>query len=164
VIARVAVLIVAHAPLASALRACAEHVYACAPEALAALAVIDVAANAEHQAEVARALVSVAAIERGRGVLVLTDLFGASPANIASQLAKPGEIEVVTGVNLPMLLGALCYCDQLSVTALAEKAQTGGSSGVMKLAATPPQNQRLARATDVTQKDDHAATRLQDQQ
>ena len=164
-IPRVAVLVVAHAPLASALGACAEHVYACAPEALGALALLHVAPNADVTGEVAKALAAIKLIERERGVLVLTDLFGSTPANVAVQLAEPGRIEVVTGVNLPMLLGALCYSDQLNVVTLAEKAVKGGTSGVIKLAATPQQNQRGARAASpATDNEDHASTRLQDQQ
>jgi mannose PTS system EIIA component len=165
VIPRVAVLVVAHAPLASALGSCAEHVYACAPEALGALALIDIAPNSEVVGEVAKALLTIKSIERERGVLVLTDLFGSTPANVAAQLAEPGRIEVVTGVNLPMLLGALCYSDQLDVVTLAEKALRGGTSGVIKLAATPQQNQRgTPLGPPASEKEDHASTRLQDQQ
>jgi PTS system mannose-specific IIA component len=165
VIPRVAVLVIAHAPLASALAACAEHVYACAPEALGTLAVVDVAPSSDVAGEVAKALLVIKKIERERGVLVLTDLFGSTPANVAAQLAEPGRIEVVTGVNLPMLLGALCYSDQLNVVTLAEKAMKGGTSGVIKLAATPQQNQRAAPpASPASDKEDHASTRLQDQQ
>jgi len=165
VIPRVAVLVIAHAPLAAALGACAAHVYACAPEALGVLALIDVEPNADVAGEVAKARSMLAGIERGRGVLVLTDLFGATPANVAAQLGEAGRIEIVTGVNLPMLLGALCYSDQLTVMELAEKALIGGTSAVIKLAATPQQNQRVARtASTASEKEDHAHTRLQDQQ
>ncbi len=164
-IPRVAVLIIAHAPLATALVECAQHVYACAPESLTSLAAIDILPNADVAKEVAAARVQISGLERGRGVLVLTDLFGASPANIAAQLAAPGSVDVVTGVNLPMLLRSLCYCDQMTLADLSEKALIGGASGVMKLAATPPQNQRTSRdATASTEKLDHAHTRLHDQQ
>jgi len=43
-------------------------------------------------------------LDRGRGVLVLTDLFGGTPSNISLSFMKPGKVEVLTGVNLPMLL------------------------------------------------------------
>ena len=43
-------------------------------------------------------------LDQGQGVLILTDLFGGTPSNIALSLLKPGKVEVVTGVNLPMLL------------------------------------------------------------
>ena len=129
------------------------------------LAFQDVEANADVETEVGLARATLLELERGRGVLVLTDIFGATPANVAQRLAVPGQCEVVAGVNLPMLLRTLCYCDQMTLTDLAEKAVYGGSSGVMKLASAPPQNQRAVRDTSpVTEKQDHATPRLHDQQ
>ena len=48
--------------------------------------------------------VAIKKLDQGQGVLILTDLFGGTPSNIALSLLKPGKVEVVTGVNLPMLL------------------------------------------------------------
>ncbi len=75
------------------------------------------------------ALQSTNDLDAGDGVLVLTDLFGATPSNIACQLKKHHDIRVVTGVNLPMLIRVLNYAD-LSVAELAHKALTGGRDGV----------------------------------
>jgi PTS system ascorbate-specific IIA component len=161
-IPRVSVLVIAHEPLASALAACAVHVYACAPEALSVLQTIDVKPDADVATELKKAEERVGALDRGRGVLVLTDMFGATPANVAQQLARPGLCEVVTGVNLPMLLKSLCYCDQMSLRDLADKAIHGGSASVMRLASAAPQNQRVPR--EVPEKQDHAQSRLHDQQ
>lgn len=71
-------------------------------------------------------------VDSGRGVLVLTDIFGASPANLASKLLDPGHVEGLTGVNLPMLLRALTYRDKGMETIL-QKAVSGAHDGVMKL-------------------------------
>ncbi len=138
------------------------HVYACAPEALGVLEAIDVKPDADVAAEVKKAAARIEALDCGRGVLVLTDMFGATPANVAQQLARPGRCEVVTGVNLPMLLKSLCYCDQMSLRDLADKAIHGGSASVMRLASAAPQNQRVAR--EAPEKQDHAHPRLHDQQ
>ena len=71
-------------------------------------------------------------VDSGRGVLVLTDIFGASPANLASKLLDPGHVEGLTGVNLPMLLRALTYRDKDMETVLM-RARDGGRDGVFNM-------------------------------
>jgi mannose PTS system EIIA component len=155
--AMIGVLLIAHDPLASALAAAAAHVYACAPErAGAQLRMFDVPPDADLKASVARAKSLAREIDDGSGVLVLTDAFGASPGNVATQLAEPGRVAVIAGVNLPMLLRALCYRDGTLAEA-ADKALAGGTQGVMQVASTAVQHQGVR-----PQGDDHA--RLQDQQ
>ena len=73
-------------------------------------------------------------------MLVLTDAFGATPGNIATQLNQPGKVAVVAGVNLPMLLRTLCYREG-TLAATVDKALTGGQQGVMQVASTAVQNQ-----------------------
>jgi PTS system ascorbate-specific IIA component len=67
----------------------------------------------------------IAQLESGNGVLILTDLFGATPSNIARRLFKAGSIEGITGVNLPMILRAACY----NGNSLAEVAKKVLDSG-----------------------------------
>jgi PTS system mannose-specific IIA component len=137
----IGVLLVAHAPLASALAQSASHVYSCAPErAEDRLKVLDVEAGADVAQEVARARALIAAIDQGDGVIVLTDAFGATPGNIATQLNQPGKVAVVAGVNLPMLLRTLCYRDG-TLADTVDKALAGGTQGVMQVASTAVQNQ-----------------------
>ena len=69
-------------------------------------------------------------VDSGEGVLLLTDIFGATPSNIALKLLAPGRVEGVAGVNLPMLLRALTYRDKDMETLMA-KAVAGGRDGVM---------------------------------
>jgi PTS system mannose-specific IIA component len=70
-------------------------------------------------------------LDQGDGVLVLTDIFGSTPANIACRLRQAGgHVCVVAGVNLPMLVRILNYA-QLDLDALAEKAESGGRDGVL---------------------------------
>jgi PTS system ascorbate-specific IIA component len=137
----VGLLLIAHEPLASALAASASHVYTCAPErAGSRVQVLDVAPDSDVAATVERARELARSVDDGNGVLVLTDAFGATPGNVAAQLVEPGRIAVVAGVNLPMLLRALCYREgRLADT--VEKALAGGTQGVMQVSGTPVQNQ-----------------------
>jgi PTS system ascorbate-specific IIA component len=71
-------------------------------------------------------------IDNGDGVLILTDIYGASPSNLAMKLLEPGRIEGLAGVNLPMLLRALTYRDKDMAT-LRAKAVAGGRDGVLDM-------------------------------
>lgn len=137
----IGLLLIAHAPLASALAAAARHVYTCSPEAAESrLRVFDVPADADPTQAVAHARALLREVDAGEGVLVLTDAFGATPANIAAQLAERDRVAVITGANLPMLLRALCY-RQGTLADTADKALAGGTQGVVRVAASVPQNQ-----------------------
>lgn len=137
----IGIVLIAHQPLASAFASSAAHVYACAPDvASQQLAFLDVAPGVDLTAAVADARRLVAGVDRGRGVLVLTDAFGATPGNVASQLAEPGRVAVVAGLNLPMLLRTLCYRDD-TLAATVEKALAGGTQGVLQVSAAPVPNQ-----------------------
>jgi PTS system ascorbate-specific IIA component len=137
----IGIVLIAHAPLASALAASAAHVYTCAPDvAESQVQVFDVPADTDVAEATAHARRLVAAADSGSGVLVLTDVFGATPGNVAAQLAEAGRVAVVAGVNLPMLLRALCYREgRLAET--VDKALAGGTQGVIQVSTTPPQNQ-----------------------
>lgn len=71
-------------------------------------------------------------VNDGSGALVLTDIFGASPANLALKLLKPGHIEGVAGVNLPMLLRALTYREK-GMEILLTRTISGGRDGVLNM-------------------------------
>jgi len=73
-------------------------------------------------------------LDQGQGVLVMTDIYGATPSNIASRLLKPGRVEGVSGVNLPMLIRALNYREATAaVSDLAEKALGGAAEGIVRM-------------------------------
>lgn len=129
----VAIVVIAHAPLASALVTAAQHVYSRNPCAtLRTMTALDVAADAPPAQVLEEARQRVAQADRGQGVLVLTDVLGATPANIAGQLAQSGRIAVAAGVNLPMLLRSLCY-GELGLDAVFAKALEGATAGVQAL-------------------------------
>lgn len=131
------ILIIAHAPLASALRDCAAHVYCGEPQRVAA---IDVLPDAEPGSVLVEARRALASVTEDNGALVLTDIFGATPANIAARLAEQGRVKVLAGVNLPMLVRAICYRSE-KLDQLATKALAGGAQGVLQIGSTTVQNQ-----------------------
>lgn len=124
------ILIVAHAPLASALRACVLHVF---PDAADAVAALDVQPNMPPEESLAQARVLLRQSGQ-RQTLVVTDVFGATPCNGALRLVSE-RVQVLTGVSVPMLWRTLCYAGQQPLTELARRAAQGAVSGVV---ATPP--------------------------
>lgn len=72
----------------------------------------------------------VNALDRGDGVLILTDMFGGTPSNLSLSFLKEGNIEVLTGVNLPMMIAIVQNRPNSKVTTLAQKAQEAGKMGI----------------------------------
>ena len=71
-------------------------------------------------------------VDEGDGVLILTDILGATPANLALKLLEPGRVECVAGLSLPMLLRALTYRKN-GMETLIKKAISGGHDGVINM-------------------------------
>jgi PTS system ascorbate-specific IIA component len=138
-----AVLLIAHAPLASALLAVANHVYSEQERRIAALDVDPSMTADQVEAQARLALAGLDAQE----VLILTDVFGATPCNVAQRLADGVAIRVVTGVNVPMLWRSLCYLRE-PLDALVARAVAGATQGVMQVAHTRPQNQTQSTTTN----------------
>ena len=78
---------------------------------------------------VSRARDFIEELDQGQGVLVLTDMYGSTPSNIACKLSN-GQVRVVAGINLPMLVRVMNY-PALNLPQLADKALTGGHEGVI---------------------------------
>lgn len=76
-----------------------------------------------RRADIARA---VAAVESGSGVIVLTDLFGGTPSNLAISLMEPGRVEVIAGINLPMLIRLEGARKMMNVKAAVAAAREAG--------------------------------------
>lgn len=134
--------IVAHAPLATALQAVARHVFA---ERSEALVIVDVwpdwsAETAED--EIRAAVQRAGAGAAGAEVLILADVFGATPCNAAQRVADGAGVRLVVGLNVPMLWRALAYAQQ-PIDALVERALVGGTQGVMPASPQKPQDQPL---------------------
>ena len=130
------ILIIAHAPLASALRQCVLHVF---PDNSAGLAALDVQPNTPPEETLAQARIMLGQLGTTHA-LVLVDVFGATPCNVAQQLVDGVCSRLITGINLPMLLRTVCYRHE-PLEALAARALAGATQGVMQVAITAPQNQ-----------------------
>lgn len=130
------ILIIAHAPLASALRQCVMHVF---PEAAPGVVAFDVQPNVPPEETLAGATQALAGLKTSQ-TLVLTDVFGATPCNVAQKLVDGLHSKLIAGVNLPMLLRTVTYRRE-SLDALVVRALAGGAQGVMQVATTAPQNQ-----------------------
>lgn len=129
------ILILAHAPLADALRECALHVL---PDSAASVLALDVQPQAAPEVTLAQAQGLLQA-DPDLPTLVLSDVFGATPCNVAQRLVQGHAARrLVTGVNLPMLLRALCYHAE-PLDTLVQRAVVGGQQGVMQvsLSASP---------------------------
>jgi mannose PTS system EIIA component len=124
------ILIIAHTPLASALRSAALHAF---PDAASRVAVIDVppVQAPEVTLGMARALLSAVAQDANMtGTLVMSDVLGATPCNVAQQLVTGSKVKCVAGTSLPMLFRAITYWDE-SLEVMTEKALLGGSLGAI---------------------------------
>lgn len=121
-------LIIAHAPLASALRQCVGHVF---PDRLDDVLALDVPAEATAEQTLAAAREAVRRLGGGP-VLILTDIQGATPCNVAHKLLSEANTRMVTGVNLPMLLRAVTY-QQEPLDDLMARALQGGTQGVQQI-------------------------------
>ena len=125
----VGILIIAHGTLGESLIHCASHVMGGRP---AHLEHIGVSKQDDPQLVLPQAINLLRGIDQGSGILVLSDVYGATPSNIASKLLIPGKVEGVAGVNLPMLVRALTYRNEALKTVVA-KAISGGIEGVMQM-------------------------------
>jgi PTS system ascorbate-specific IIA component len=122
----VGLLVIAHGSFAESLVACAAHVLGRRPLPVRH---IGVTVYDDPDALLPRAREAVEALDAGDGVLVLTDMLGATPANIATRLLVPGRVAAITGVNLPMLVRVLTYT-HLPLASVVDKALSGGRDGV----------------------------------
>ncbi|MFZ9406777.1 MAG: PTS sugar transporter subunit IIA [Burkholderiaceae bacterium] len=102
----IGILVISHEPLGTALLHCTRHIFGRLEPQLAAL---DVIPDEDPEAAFQSAQELIKRINDGTGVIVLTDLYGATPARIATRLAERHRIEVIAGVNLPLLVKAISH-------------------------------------------------------
>jgi mannose PTS system EIIA component len=127
----IAILVICHEPLGTALVGCTRHVFGRTPGQVAALDILP-SENQDQALQAARELIN--RISDGSGVLVLTDLFGATPARVAQQLFIPHRVAVVNGVNLPMLIKALSLRrTPMPVTDLVDQILAAGRDAVSEV-------------------------------
>ena len=125
-----AILLIAHAPLANALRQCALHVF---PDCGGTVMAVDVQPNLSPEETLATARIAMDQLCQPphiKGVLVLADIFGATPSNVAQKLVDGETSRLITGVNLPMLLRVQNYPEQ-PLDELVRTAAAGARNGVV---------------------------------
>ena len=125
----VGVLLITHGSTGAALLAAAEHVLG-APQANAAA--IAVGRSDDRGAVLADARRQIADLDAGDGVIVLTDVYGATPSNIGAGLLKVGCVEGIAGVNLPMLVKALS-CRTLPLVQVLAQSLAAGARGQVNM-------------------------------
>ena len=125
----IGIFLVTHATYGESLIQCACHVLNKRPPRIAQ---IGIAAQDDPLDALPMAQQLLRLVDSGKGVLIMTDIFGATPANLATKLLKPGRVEGIAGVNLPMLVRALTYRDRDMETLIA-KAVAGGRDGVLHM-------------------------------
>ncbi|AZN37576.1 PTS sugar transporter subunit IIA [Iodobacter ciconiae] len=123
----VGIIIVTHVSLGEALVSCAQHIMA---RDLPNLLQLSVSKADEPDEVVKRASEMISRLDDGSGVLLLTDIYGGTPSNVAQRLVRAGKVEAIAGVNLPMLVRTLSYSHQ-ALEVVVSKAITGGLEGVL---------------------------------
>jgi PTS system mannose-specific IIA component len=123
---RVAGVIVTHGQLATELLAAAEMIIG----PVAQIAAISIGWHDDVDAARAEIERAIARVSEGRGVLILTDMFGGTPTNIASMFFAEGEVEVVTGVNLPMVIKLASQTDAEPLAVVAGRVRDQGQQAI----------------------------------
>jgi len=132
----VGILLVTHGTLGESLIHCASHVIGERPSHVMQ---IGVTPQDDPERILPHAIKLLRTLDQGAGVLVFSDIYGATPCNIASRLLSPGKVEGIAGVNLPMLIRALTYRTEPLRTVM-DKALSGGAEGVMQIPFTQFRN------------------------
>ena len=125
----IGILLITHGTLGESLIHCASHVLNKRPPRLKQLSIT---AQDDPMMLLPQARKLVKDLDEGDGVLILSDMYGGSPANIAAKLLVPGKVEGVAGVNLPMLIRVLTYRHR-SLATIVTKAVSGGCDGVVRI-------------------------------
>ena len=125
----IGILIITHGTLGESLVHCASHVLNKRPPKLKQLGVT---AQDDPALLLPQARALVKELDEGTGVLILSDMYGGTPSNLASKLVVSGRIEAVAGVSLPMLIRVLTYRDR-DLQTIVTKAISGGCEGVIRV-------------------------------
>jgi PTS system ascorbate-specific IIA component len=126
----IGILIVAHGGIGEALIHSASHMLG---RRLSRVQSLGVHLDDKPETILPRVQQAVRELDEGDGVLVLTDIYGATPGNVALKLLQPGKVEGISGVNLPMLVRALSYREKGDLAKVVKKALSGGTEGVVHM-------------------------------
>ncbi|MGD8914836.1 MAG: PTS fructose transporter subunit IIA [Candidatus Thiodiazotropha sp.] len=123
----IGLLLITHSRIGEAMLEIAGKMLEGAPLAVECLPVA-IDSNPDELIEQASSLIN--RLDQGYGVLVFTDMYGSTPSNIAYKLAQKGRVNVISGINLPMLIRTLNY-QTMDLDTLTEKAVSGGKEGII---------------------------------
>jgi PTS system mannose-specific IIA component len=129
----IGILIIAHDSLGDSLVRAVTHVLGTRPPQFE---VLSVAATDDPLQLLPAAREQVARLDTGKGVLIFSDIYGATPCNLACKLLQSGHVEGLAGVNLPMLVRAFTYRNK-GMETMVKKAVSGGCDGVQHIEVDP---------------------------
>jgi mannose PTS system EIIA component len=147
----VGILLVTHNGLGHSLLDCLQHVMGCVPTHVKALSVL---ASDDLVAKEAEGRALIAELDTGDGVLLLSDVFGATPSNMARRLCHVNHVHGVAGVNLPMLLRVACCCDK-PLAEMVQRAVEGGRECIVSMDSESSDELNLEGCCDATTKRAH---------
>ncbi len=125
----IGLLVVAHGRLGESLIDCATYMLGKRPEHLLSL---DLSSESDPERLLARAREKIAQLDEGDGVLILADIYGATPCNTVCRLVTPGRVEAVAGASVPMLLKAITYRRE-PLAQLADRVVRGAREGAFHI-------------------------------
>jgi PTS system mannose-specific IIA component len=129
------IVLVTHSQLGAALIEATEFIIGEKPKNIVSVS-IDLAESADKLRE--KIATGIKAVNRKKGILILTDMFGGTPSNLSYSFLEEGRVEVISGVNLPILLRAVTTCKEMELEELATSLETYGkksislASGILK--------------------------------
>ena len=125
----IGILLITHGELGKSLIECATHVLGDKPKFLDSLTIENDCAHDNTYKEISE---KINLLDQGKGVLILTDIFGATPCNIITKIIKPGKVNAIAGVNLSMLIRSISYRHE-SFDTLVAKAIEGAQDGIIHI-------------------------------
>ncbi|CAM8273094.1 PTS fructose transporter subunit IIA [Candidatus Methylopumilus universalis] len=127
----ISILLITHGELGKSLIECATHVLGDKPLFLESLSIEN---DCTHESMFKQISERINLLDQGDGVLILTDIFGATPCNIITKIIKPGKVSAIAGVNLSMLIRTISYRNE-SFDSLISKAIQGAQDGIIHIQA-----------------------------
>ena len=127
----ISILLITHGELGKSLIECATHVLGDKPLFLESLSIEN---DCSHESMFKQISERINLLDQGDGVLILTDIFGATPCNIITKIIKPGKVSAIAGVNLSMLIRTISYRNE-SFDSLISKAIQGAQDGIIHIQA-----------------------------
>lgn len=127
----ISILLITHGELGKSLIECATHVLGDKPLFLESLSIEN---DCTHESMFKQISERINLLDQGDGVLILTDIFGATPCNIITKIIKPGKVSAIAGVNLSMLIRTISYRNE-SFDSLISKAIQGAKDGIIHIQA-----------------------------